>query len=380
MSKKKNKRKTKKSSTSFVVSIILIIIIVCGYFVYKKYFNDKINKDYSNENQIEIDGELSIHILELGNYYAGDCIYIKAGDIDILVDAGSRASSVDSITRYINNYVNDNTLEYVIATHADRDHIAGFASKNGIFDLYDCKTIIDFPLSNSKTDTYESYLLKREAEVENGAKHYSALDCYNNVGEAKREYRLTSSITLSILYNYYYENKSADENNYSVCFMITHGSKNFLFTGDLESEGECELIKYNNLNEVEFYKAGHHGSKTSSTSVFLEKIKPKICCVSCCAGSVEYTQNLSNTFPTQDFINRIAKYTDKVYVTTYVNIKYNGTKYVYDGEYGLLNGNIVVISNIEGVTVNCSNNNTLLKDTKWFNDNRNIPAEWKNVE
>ena len=41
-----------------------------------------------------------------------------------------------------------------------------------------------------------------------------------------------------------------------------------------------------------------------------------------------------------------------------------------------MNGNIVVTSDREGVTVQCSNNNTLLKDTDWFKENRNMPEAW----
>ena len=43
------------------------------------------------------EGELEIHFLELGNKYTGDCTYIKAGDKDILIDAGSKASSIETI-------------------------------------------------------------------------------------------------------------------------------------------------------------------------------------------------------------------------------------------------------------------------------------------
>ena len=64
--------------------------------------------------------------LELGNYYAGDSVYIKAGEVDILIDAGSRASSSTTIHNYIKEYCTDRKLEYVIATHAHQDHIAGF--------------------------------------------------------------------------------------------------------------------------------------------------------------------------------------------------------------------------------------------------------------
>ena len=221
-------------------------------------------------------------------------------------------------------------------------------------------------------------------------------------------YEIGEDITFTILYNYYYDHKTTDENDYSVCFMLKHGSRNYLFTGDLEQEGEEKLSEYYELPQVEVFKGGHHGSPTSSNECLLQEIRPKMVCVCCCAGSVEYTQNPDNTFPSQEFINRVSKYTDKVYVTTMGIVGFeidskHGTsddksfyrydsvtgKYIYttkeEGEYKAvdtnylsMNGNIRVISNPDGVTVNCSNNNTILKDSDWYKTYRNNIDEWKN--
>ena len=89
---------------------------------------------------------LSIHFMELGNKYTGDSIYIKAGETDILIDAGSRGNSADDITNYLNQYVEDNTLEYVIATHAHQDHIAGFVGTSQIKGIFD-EFILEIDLS-----------------------------------------------------------------------------------------------------------------------------------------------------------------------------------------------------------------------------------------
>ena len=62
---------------------------------------------------------LSIHFPMLGNAYTGDCVLIKTGDTEVLIDAGSRQSSAAAISDYINEYCTDGVLEYVIATHAD---------------------------------------------------------------------------------------------------------------------------------------------------------------------------------------------------------------------------------------------------------------------
>lgn len=383
-----------------VISIILVVVLLVLAVVYREEIKNFIKEKLDGEKQAVVlaEGEISFHFMSLGNANTGDCTYIKAGDVDILIDAGSRANSVDDITKYINNYVTDNTLEYVIVTHADQDHIAGFASSDNIFERYECENIIDFTSSNKELTTkagnptlYAKYLENRDEEVGKGAKHFTALECYNNQNGGKRIYEFSSSMKMEILYNYFYDHKAEDENNYSVCVLFSHGEKHFIFTGDLELEGEQKLVEFygKSLPKVELYKAGHHGSKTSSNLCLLEVIQPEICVVCCCAGSVEYTQNLENTFPTQKFIDRISEYTDKVYVSIAINVELKDGKYKEVGDIYMLNGNIVVRSmpdtlDEQGkavksqVQVECSNNNTILKDTEWFNNNRELPPAWKN--
>lgn len=354
----------------------LLICKECGY-------------EKSKEEQAS---EISFHFMMLGNEYAGDAIYIKAGENDILIDAGSRESSIPSIKNYIDKYVTDGKLEYVIATHGHQDHIAGFAKSEGsIFDLYECQTIIDFPKTNSTSKTYQRYVQERDAEIALGAIHYTALECYKNQNGAQRVYDLSGDgeITLEILYNYYYDHKSSEENDYSVCVQFVHGQRKFLFTGDLEEKGEEYLVQYNKLDKVELYKAGHHGSKTSSSTAFLSVIQPKMSVVCCCAGFVEYTQTLENTFPTQAYIDRIAPYTYKIFVPNTINLKQvagantpntDDDKYEKDGALLPLNGDVVIVSNSsKEVYPDCSNNNTYLKDTEWFKKYRKMPSEWKNV-
>lgn len=378
---KKNVRFNK--ALTIFLSILSLIIGFCagvvGNYVYDRKTNNIYKSDY-------VYGDLEMHFLELGNGYTGDSCYIKCGDVDILVDAGSRTSSSTTIANYLDTQVTDKKLEYIIVTHADRDHIAGFAgdSKNpSIFARYEVDIIIDFPLTNKvgskETGVLKDYYSERDNRVKKGAKHYNALQCYNNTDGGQRTYKLSDTITLNILYNYYYENSSPDENNYSVCFQIEDGDNKYLFTGDLELEGEEKLVANNSLDKVKLFKAGHHGSKTSSNDCLLDVIQPEVCVVTCCAGSVEYTQNLENTFPTQLFINRISKWTDKVYVTTVGTIAKDDSGKWKDVSYTSLNGIVVVKVNNGLLNVECSNNNTVLKDTDWFKNNRTTPDAWKSV-
>lgn len=378
---KKNVRFNK--ALTIFLSILSLIIGFCAGVVGNYVFDRKTNNIYKSDY---VYGDLEMHFLELGNGYTGDSCYIKCGDVDILVDAGSRTSSSTTIANYLDTQVTDKKLEYIIVTHADRDHIAGFAgdSKNpSIFARYEVDTIIDFPLTNKvgskETGVLKDYYSERDNRVKKGAKHYNALQCYNNTDGGQRTYKLSDTITLNILYNYYYENSSPDENNYSVCFQIEDGDNKYLFTGDLELEGEEKLVANNSLDKVKLFKAGHHGSKTSSNDCLLDVIQPEVCVVTCCAGSVEYTQNLENTFPTQLFINRISKWTDKVYVTTVGTIAKDDSGKWKDVSYTSLNGIVVVKVNNGILNVECSNNNTVLKDTDWFKNNRTTPDAWKSV-
>lgn len=336
--------------------------------------------------------EVSVHFLELGNKYTGDCTYIKVGEnIDILIDCGSRTSSIDYVKQYLDKYVTDGILEYVIVTHAHADHYAGFATSTkweSIFDIYYCQNIIYFSrvVDGKSGSMYNNFLRELNDTKSNVHKEvynnpntraksnvFTALDCIMERNGASKIFNLlddgVNSVQLEILNSYYYTNTSKTENDHSVCCMISHNDKNFLFTGDLEETGEEYLVNLNegifNTRKADLYKAGHHGSKTSSTDILLASAlkSDAIVCVCCCAGSSEYTQNPENQFPTKEFINRISQYTIYVYVTTMcINYK--------ESQFTSFNGNIAIISTNDPLAVYCSNNTTLLKDSDWFKTNR----------
>lgn len=334
------------------------------------------------EAQDIISSDLSIHFIKFENDKAGDCTLIKCGDTEVLIDAGSTQSSATTIKNYLENYCTDGVLEYVIATHADQDHIAGLVGTssggvyNGILYSYEIGTIIKFDLSNKDVETaagnrtlYGKFLDAVESCELSGTAVYNASECCAGSGGAAATYYLDDeqTVSINILNNYYYTHKSSDENNYSVCMLLKQELSsgefnNYLFTGDLEEEGEEYLVQLNQLPEVELFKAGHHGSPTSSNDCLLSVIKPKYVTVCCCAGTDEYTSNKNNQFPSQAFIDRVSKYTDNVYVTNMVSNNAQG--------YEPMNGDIVFYVQEEQIKLWCSNNTTKLKDTDWFKANR----------
>lgn len=375
----------KKITTSVKIwtTILCLLALIVG-FIGAGYIYIYITKP---ESDVFVSGDFEVHFMELGNQYTGDCIYIRSGSTDILIDAGSRKNSADTIIEYVDNYVKDNTLEFVIATHADQDHIAAY---EGIFERYEVETIIDFPLTNKtgkdETNILKTYYEYRDLEVENGAEHFTALECYNeSVDGAQRIYQISDGVEMEILYNYYYENHSSDENNYSVCLMFNQGDNHYLFTGDLEGDGEEELLNYYNGSSEErytlphcvLYKAGHHGSNTSTTAELMAVVQPEYVIVCCCAGTSEYTTNKANQFPSQQFIDNIALYTDNVYIPTMINPDYVDGADSSVLPYTSMNGDIVFSVTNGEVELSFSNNDIKLKDTDWFKENREMPDAWR---
>jgi len=359
-----NKKPISKILLVFVSLISLVIGFIGGALV-SLYLDRPISDTL---------GELEIHFLELGNDSSGDSILIQVGDYDILVDAGSKKSSYNTIKTYLDKELEDYTLEYVIVTHAHEDHYANFAGdgETSLLTDYNVTNLIQFARTNQTTGVmYNNYLNVVEKIENEGTNVYTALECYNNENGCNRNIDLGNDTELEILYNYYYENRSNEENNYSVCFMINQNDNHFLFTGDLEEEGEEKLVEYNSLPKVTLYKAGHHGSNTSSHDVLLDVIQPEIVVVTCVAGNFEYATNkpgnvnIDGTFPTTNTLKRIAKHTSKVYVTSLGLTSQNPDGTFNDIGHESMNGDIIVTSNLLGVEVIGSNNNILLKDTDW---------------
>ncbi|MBP5574341.1 MAG: MBL fold metallo-hydrolase [Bacilli bacterium] len=368
------KKMAKKNPTAFIIIVIVLIILIAlgvgGYFVYTKVIAPK-KENETSQNVADSEG-LDINFLELGNKYTGDSTFIKAGNVDILIDAGSRQNSATAIANFVDQYCKDGVLEYVIATHAHQDHIAGFVGSNsdtGILKHYKVDTLIDFSLTNATSKIYNDYVALREEKLASGdiKHHYTANECVQQTNGAKKIYTLGDGVTMEILDQKFYREETDDENDYSVCTLFTQGNNHYLFTGDLEKKGEASLVALNKLPEVELFKGGHHGSYTANTDTLLSVIKPKTVCICCCAGSDEYTKTPENMFPAQAAVDRIAKYTDKVYVTTVVSDNDKG--------YQSLNGNINFhCEKGKEYTVTGSNNSVILKDTDWFKNNRTWPS------
>lgn len=201
----------------------------------------------------------SVHIIDVGQ---GDSIFIQTlEDKRILIDAGDEEAE-HTVYSYLKRR-GVKKIDVLIATHPDTDHIG---SMDYIIDKF---KISHFYMPDAKTDSEAFYNLLDSCKEKNLKIEY--------LTKGDR-LKIDSSTTMEILS----PSTITDKNNLnSIVSLLNYKGYEFLFTGDAEKENESEILSSCNLPEIEFLKAGHHGSSSSSTDEFIEKLKPEAVAISC---------------------------------------------------------------------------------------------------
>ena len=158
---------------------------------------------------------------------------------------------------------------------------------------YSVDLIIDSGEAHT-SQTYKAYLKQVEEQKQLGAQYLEDDDLV---------FELADGVTFEVIET---GDDNGDRNNNSVVTKLTYNDVAFLFTGDMESDVEKKILSRD--LDVDILKAGHHGSKTSSSMAFLEVVKPKTVVIS--AGK-------NNTYghPHPVLLNRLKAYTEDIYVT-----------------------------------------------------------------
>ena len=79
--------------------------------------------------------------------------------------------------------------------------------------------------------------------------------------------------------------KYEDLNNYSIAVKLKYGNNSFIFMGDAEDISEGEILHKQLDIKADILKIGHHGSRSSTTEEFLNKVNPKYAVISCEKGN-----------------------------------------------------------------------------------------------
>lgn len=254
--------------------------------VSSKVMQEGVGTGFSKDDPLFIGNEgkeepLEIFFIEMTQMYA-DSIYIRKGNVDILIDGGTKQDGVN-VNKFLQENMKDNRLDLVIATHGDADHIAGLP--NALKDIDDVSLFIDYGgvQSSPFSQTRKTYLDK-------GAKYYTAYDCVNHTNGLVDRFYLTSEFYVDILNTgtYCKPSESNSSNPYSVAALFTYKDFKFFSAGDLTSSAESSLMRNEELETVTLYKASHHGSHGSNTQELMNKLNPKGVAISAARPSGTY--------------------------------------------------------------------------------------------
>ncbi len=205
--------------------------------------------------------ELHVAFLDVGQ---GDAIFIETPDgVQVLIDGGPDGSVVREITEVI--AVGDRTIDLLIGTHPDKDHVAGLTD---ILARYEVAEVLR---TENVNDTAASEAFDTAVESE-GAKV-----TYARSGQV---WRLGASTTLTIL-SPISDPAPWESNASSIVALLRYGTTEFLLTGDAPEGTEQYLVdQYGSSLKSEVLKLGHHGSRTSSSEDFLRVVEPQYAVVS----------------------------------------------------------------------------------------------------
>jgi len=209
-------------------------------------------------------GMLTVAFLDVGQ---GDAIYIETPrGVQVLIDGGPNVHVLSALGSVVPWY--DHSIDMVLATHPDKDHVGGLPFVIGRFDV----SLVVENGARHDTRVYDAFLESVVAEEKNGARHV--------IARRGQRFVLDEDVFLDILFPDRDPN-GWDTNDGSIVVMLTFGEERFLLTGDAPAGVEQYLAGVDGaLLHAEVLKLGHHGSKTSSSDEFLLAVSPKYAIVS----------------------------------------------------------------------------------------------------
>lgn len=339
------KKAYKKNPKAVVISIVAIVLIIAIAFAIL-YFGfpdtwkeivDLFNKDENKGGNsfkplVRGDGELLVHMLDVGQ---GDCIYIQLPDgKDMVIDCANYNNSgtyQKETFEYLDAYIEDDTVEYLMLTHCDSDHVYFMDDllvryqvdnlympnvlatpkneelKNQIAEL-DTSRFTDKDTIDSVT--YAQFFIAALTEPNctitlNVDKDASS----NTIIIEETSYRLVFYCPTQEYYDDNNLNSAERKNAISPIGILEYNGRKVMLTGDSNEINEPLVMARTGKIDCDILKVGHHGSATSTSTAFLDCYTFEYALISC--------NEAGNTFnhPRQDTLDRLAQHNINVYRT-----------------------------------------------------------------
>lgn len=198
----------------------------------------------------------AVHFIDVGQ---ADCALVVCDGHYMLIDGGNAADS-SLVYSYLERY-GVSHLDYMVATHAHEDHIGGLSGA----------------LNYATVDTAFCPVTEGETKVfQNMVKYLAAQGKSLTVPQVGQTFSLGSAQVeiLGPVQEY------RDTNDTSIVLSIDYGATTFLFTGDMETAAEADLLDSGADLSATVLKVGHHGSDTSTSYGFLRAVMPQYAVIS----------------------------------------------------------------------------------------------------
>ena len=230
-----------------VSALIVIAIILSLYYIKINFYNEtpEMVTDYS---------QLKAHFIDVGQ---GDSCFIELPNGEnMLIDSGE-SKYADTVTNYISE-LGYSSIDYLVATHGDSDHIGSLYKVFEEFDIKSCYTSV----TPSKTKTYQKFCDAVDAE---GIELKKPLSNEMLIDEQYLDVKVVGP-----------DKEYKDTNDASVVLLVSFYEYDFLFTGD----APYEVLENYNIGDIEVLKASHHGSRTGVSDELIEELSPEYSVIS----------------------------------------------------------------------------------------------------
>lgn len=344
------KKAYKANPKAFIISIVAIVLVIAiatavVYFAFPDTWDkivatikgDNNNNGGGSTNLVGGDGELAVHIINVGQ---GDCIYIQLPDgKDMVIDCANYNDDGEYEKKtfdYLDKYIEDDTVEYLMLTHCDSDHVyfmdelleryqveklfmpnvlaaPGTTSKDkkALQDQIDALDTSRFTDKDTVgTITYAEFFIAALTEPDCEIVLNVDPDANtNSIIIEETTYRLVFYCPTQEYYDDYGLNTAERKNAISPIGILEYNNRKIMLTGDSNEINEPLVMARTGKIDCDVLKVGHHGSETSTSNAFLGEYTFEYAIISCNSYGNKFNH------PRQATLDRLKSHNIEVYRT-----------------------------------------------------------------